>query len=96
METASAKEMVKYHIQGLAVVDKPQNIPAERFVVTITVRHDDVDETQLPVIGVYSLDRHQHVSQFTKEIISIVVCVFALDQIHHIEIEHPFHVAQAA
>ena len=35
--TAGAKEMVKYHIQGPAVVDKPQNIPAECLVVTITV-----------------------------------------------------------
>ena len=41
---ACAEEMVKYHIQGLAVVDKPQNIPAECLVITITVWKDDVDE----------------------------------------------------
>ena len=34
---AGAEEMIKYHVQGLAVVDKPQNIPAECLVVTITV-----------------------------------------------------------
>jgi hypothetical protein len=34
---ASAKEMVKYHIQGLAIVNKPQNLPAECLVVTITI-----------------------------------------------------------
>ena len=59
---ACAEEMVKYHIQGLAVVDKPQNISTECLVVTITVCHDDMDEAQQPVVGVYSLNRHEQVS----------------------------------
>ena len=60
--TASAEEMVKYHIQGLAVVDKPQNIPAECVVASIAVWKDDMDEAQQTVVRVYSLDWHQQVS----------------------------------
>jgi hypothetical protein len=56
---ASAKEMIKNHIQGLAVVNEALRILDEWLVVAVACWHDDMDETQQAIIRVYSRNRHQ-------------------------------------
>ena len=90
---ASAKEMIKNHIQGLAVVNEALRILDEWLVVAVACWHDGMDETQQAIIRVYSRNGHQLVSQISEDVFSIIVSVPALDWVHYIEVKHPFHVA---
>ena len=90
---ASAKEMIKNHIQGLAVVNEALRILDEWLVVAVACWHDDMDETQQAIIRVYSRNRHQQVPHIIKQAFDRLIVVSALDQVHYIEVKHPFHVA---
>ena len=96
LSDASAKEMIKYHIQGLAVVNEVLRILDEWLVVAVACWHDGMDETQQAIIRVYSRNRHQLVSQIIEHVLDSFIGVSALDQVHYIEVKHPFHVAQTA